>query len=138
MKPITRVKVDRDSGHAPFYAASIAWSLAQLEQDTKNTGLSSIHPQGPYAGSGDVRVGSLGIGVHRQYDLREPHYPIPQPSGQIPPVESPVVLGGGSFPWLEQASSTVFINTQGCGRAGDLTVCGAVILTGDKEVLVGD
>ena len=133
-RPITRVMIDMDSGHAPGYAPSVAWSVAQSEQESSETGNQSEKPNGPYAGSGDVRVGKLGIGVHRQFDLRMPHIPIPPNVA----VESPAMLEGGSFPWLNSGSSTVFVNSQSCGRAGDITVCGAVVLTGEKTVLVGD
>ena len=138
MRPITRVRVDKDSGHAPFYGSSRAYSVAQPRQEEQKTGHSSVNPLGPYAGSGDVLVGSSGIGVHRQFDLRESHIPITQPNGTVPPPESPVLLEGGSFPWLKVGSDTVYVNKQKCGRAGDWTVCGSVVKTGDKTVLVGD
>ena len=137
-KPITRVQVDKDSGHAPSYAPSVAWGVAQIDQDKNSTGHSSISPDGPYSGSGNVRVGKEGIGVHRQYDIRGTHIPIPTQKYPNPPPESKIKLKGGNFPWLETASETVFVNTQGCGRAGDLTVCGASVLTGLTDVLVGD
>ena len=141
MRPITRVSVDEDTGHSPYYNFAVAWSAAQFTQDDQNTGHSSSDttPYGPYAGSGDVRVGEKGYGVHRQYDLREAHDPIPLSlQGSTPPVESPLTLDGAAFPWLETGSETVYINTQGCGRAGDRTFCGAVVKTGDDTVKVGD
>ena len=133
-RPITRVRIDMDSGHAPGYAPTNAYSVAQPAQDSEMTGHSSEKPNGPYAGSGNVRVGTRGLGVHRQFDLRMPHIPIP-PNIVI---ESPAMLEGGSFPWLKTGSSTVYVNTQQCGRAGDITVCGAIIVSGDRTVLVGD
>ena len=134
MRPVTRVMVDLDTGHGPAYAFSNAWSAAQATQESDQTGSSSVSPNGPYAGSGDVKVGSTGLGVHRQFDLRMPHFPIPPNFA----VESPAILGGGSFPWLKSGSSTVYVNKQQCGRAGDWTICGAVIKTGEETVLVGD
>ena len=133
-RPITRVTVDMDSGHAPGYAPTNAYSTAQPAQDLQNTGHSSSKPNGPYAGSGNVRVGSLGIGVHRQFDLRMPHIPIP-PNVVV---ESPAMIEGGTFPWLKTGSSTVYVNTQQCGRQGDITVCGAIIVSGELTVLAGD
>ena len=133
-RPITRVRLDMDSGHAPGYAPSNAYSVAQVQQDKEKTGNSSERPHGPYAGSGNVRVGKKGAGIHRQFDIRLPHIPIP-PNVVV---ESPAVLEGGSFPWLKTASSTVYVNTQGCGRQGDITVCGAIIMTGELAVLAGD
>ena len=133
-RPITRILIDKDSGHAPGYASSVAYSFAQKAQDENETGLASSQPTGPYAGSGNVKVGAEGRGVHRQFDLRMPHLPIPPNTT----VESSVVLEGGNFPWLKTGSETVYINTQKCGRKGDWTVCGAVITDGLKDVLVGD
>ena len=133
-RPATRIKLDLDSGHAPGYAPSNAYSAAQPKQDAEMTGYSSTKPNGPYAGSGNVRVGVLGIGIHRQFDIRMPHIPIP-PNVVV---ESPAMLEGGTFPWLKTGSSTVYVNTQKCGRQGDITVCGAIIISGDPTVLVGD
>ena len=130
---VTRVMVDFDTGHGP-YALSNAWSASQTTQESNQTGIASVSPNGPYAGSGDVRVGPTGAGVHRQFDLRKPHLPIP-PNVVVEP---PAILGGGSFPWLKSGSSTVYVNKQQCGRAGDWTICGAVIKTGEETVLAGD
>ena len=134
MRPVTRILIDPDSGHAPLYAPGVAFSIQQSKQTAEETGYSSTKPNGPYAGSGNVRVGSAGMGIHRQFDLRSPHLPIPP----NPTVEPPAVLEGGSFPWLRTGSSTVYVNTQKCGRAGDFTVCGAAIMSGELTVLAGD
>ena len=134
MRPITRVRVDMDSGHAPTYAGSVAYSKEQPIQEANKTGNSSVKPVGPYAGSGDVLVGTGGFGVHRQFDLRMPHVNLRNP---LEP-ESPTNFDGGILPWLKEGSSTVYVNKQKCGRAGDWTICGAVVKTGDKTVLVGD
>lgn len=134
MRPITRVLQDFDSGHAPAYGASKAWSIKQVDQEKMQTGKQSIKqaPYGPYAGSGNVRAGKYGI--HRQFDIRAPHINLRNP---LEP-ESPTIFKGGTFPWLKDGSSTVYINTQGCGRVGDSTICGADVIEGDDTILVGD
>ena len=133
-RAITRVIIDKDSGHAPAYGQAVAWSVDQLAQQTNLSGTPSEKAKGPYAGSGDVKVGPTGVGVHRQFDQRMPHLPIPPNIV----VESPAILLGGAFPWLKSGSSTVYVNKQQCGRAGDWTICGAVIKTGELTVLAGD
>lgn len=146
-RAITRVIIDKDSGHAPAYGQAVAWSVDQLAQQTNLSGTPSEKAKGPYAGSGDVLIGTeklgmvdkngdelVGYGVHRQYDFRAEHVPFNDDSE---PERGTRRLEGAIFPWLKTASDTVFVNSRGAGRKGDFTICGASILTGNETVQVG-
>jgi uncharacterized Zn-binding protein involved in type VI secretion len=144
-RAIARVSVDQDSGHHG-YGKAIAWSDDQTTQQSNQSGKPSEKAKGPYAGSGDVLIGTeklgvtnnvgdeiVGYGVHRQYDFREEHIPM----GDSQPEGRTVRLEGAEFPWLKTASDTVFVNSRGAGRKGDFTICGAAIRTGNETVQVG-
>jgi len=146
-RAITRVAIDKDSGHAPSYGQAVAWSVDQLAQQKNLSGTPSEKAKGPYAGSGDVLVGTenlgvidkngdeiVGYGVHRQYDFRAEHVPFNDDSE---PESGTRRLEGAKFPWLKTASDTVFVNSRGAGRKGDFTICGAAIRTGNETVQVG-
>ena len=146
-RAITRVAIDKDSGHAPSYGQAVAWSINQLAQQKNLSGTPSEKAKGPYAGSGDVLIGTeklgitdkngdeiVGYGVHRQYDFRAEHVPFNDDSE---PESGTKRLEGAKFPWLNTASDTVFVNSRGAGRVGDFTICGAAILTGNETVQVG-
>ena len=146
-RAITRVAIDKDSGHAPSYGQAVAWSVDQLAQQKNLSGTPSEKAKGPYAGSGDVLVGTenlgvidkngdeiVGYGVHRQYDFRAEHVPFNDDSE---PESGTRRLEGAKFPWLKTASDTVFVNSRGAGREGDFTICGASINTGNETVQVG-
>ena len=145
-RAITRVSIDKDSGHSPDYGQSVAWSTDQVTQQSNQSGTPSERARGPYAGSGDVLIGTeklgitnnvgdeiVGYGVHRQYDFREEHVPIynSQPEGKT------IRLEGAEFPWLKTGSDTVLVNSRRAGRVGDFTVCGATIRDGNDTVQVG-
>ena len=145
-RAITRVSIDKDSGHSPDYGQAVAWSSDQATQRSNQSGKPSERARGPYAGSGDVLIGTeklgitnnvgdeiVGYGVHRQYDFREEHVPFynSQPEGKT------IRLENAEFPWLKTGSDTVFVNGRGAGRVGDFTICGATILDGNDTVQVG-
>lgn len=44
---------------------------------------------------------------------------------------------GPHTPVLAKGSSTVFINSVGAGRIGDMTGCGASVITGSSNVFIG-
>ena len=144
-RAITRVSIDKDSGHSQ-YGQAVAWSEDQTTQQSNQSGKFSEKAKGPYAGSGNVLVGTenlgvtnnvgdeiVGYGVHRQYDFREEHVPF----GDSQPEGKTIRLEGAEFPWLKTASDTVFVNSRGAGREGDFTICGASIRTGNETVQVG-
>ena len=146
-RPITRVSADSDTGHSPAYGRAVAWSEMQEEQRKTKGNNPSEFAQGPYAGSGDVLVGTeklgvlddegneiVGYGVHRQYDFRTEHVAF---QDDVQPETGSGRLEGAKFPWLKTASDTVKVNGRGAGRKGDFTVCGAAILTGNDSVMVG-
>ena len=61
-RAITRVAIDKDSGHAPSYGQAVAWSINQLAQQKNLSGTPSEKAKGPYAGSGDVLIGTEILG----------------------------------------------------------------------------
>jgi len=83
-----------------------------------------VHCSQPQRDQRSDNVKVNGIGISRQGDNNTPHL---LPGAPCPPHVAPIAIG----------STTVFVNSKGCGRIGDAISGCTSVATGSENVFAG-
>jgi uncharacterized Zn-binding protein involved in type VI secretion len=83
-----------------------------------------LHCSEPFRAEGSTDVFCNNVGISRQGDMNTEHF---LPGSPCPSHTAPIAKG----------SSTVFINSRGCGRVGDSINGCTLVATGSHNVFAG-